>query len=120
MTSRAEPRAQGHPRLHALWQSKPSRGELREGWSGREGACSPLQGLLPSHPTRAELFPSSNISLLPHPHPRSSENKEEMLLAGWGWAEGPKARTGRDCPLGLAPPLLTVGATWRDTSPRVP
>lgn len=111
MTSRAEPRAQGQARLHGPWQAKPSRGELRKGWAGREGDCPPLQDFLPSHPTRAELFPSSKISLLPHPHPRSSENKEEILLAGWGRAWGPRARTGRECPLALAPPLLKVGAT---------
>lgn len=38
------------------------------------------QSLLHSHPSRAELFPSSKIPLLPHRNPRTSENKEEMLL----------------------------------------
>lgn len=118
MTSRAVPRAQGQAACPLAIQAKQRRTEGGLDWQG--GGCPPLQGLLPAHPTRAELFPPSNTSLLPHPHPRSSENKEEMLLAGWGWAGGPRTRTGRECPLGLAPPLLTVGATWRDTSPGVP
>lgn len=90
----------------------PSQAEEAEGGLGwqRRGLprwyCTPHQSLLHSHPTRAELFPSSKIPLLPHCNPRTSENKEEMLPAQPGLDRaglGTKARTGRGLPTGPGP-----------------
>lgn len=99
------------------------------GWQRRglpRWYCLLPRGLLHYHPTRMELFLSSfspKVPLLSHPNPRTSENKEEMLLAKPkldGAGLGAKARTKRGLSLGLAPPLLNVGATGRDTSLKGP
>lgn len=63
----------------------------------------------PLPPTKAKLFLPSKIPFLPHPKPRTSENKEEMLLAQPGLDRAGlrlKVLTGRYCSVGLAPPLL--------------
>ena len=123
MTSRAEPEPEPRARLGCTPSSCPSRAEEDGGRAGLAGkglaqmVLPPPQGFLHSHPTRAELLPSSQMPQLPHPDPRTSENKEEVPMPAQpgldGAGLGPGQETGGDCPLDLAPPLLKVGSTWR-------
>lgn len=125
MTSRAEP----EPRARrGCAPSRPkSTGGAEGGLAGREGLAVVLPpttpGFLPFHPSRAELLPTSQMPQLPHPDPRTSENKEEMPvqpgLDGAGLRLRARDRRGT-APLGLAPPLLYAGSAWRCQGSRKP
>lgn len=117
MTSRAEP--EPWARLGCTpssWLPKMSIGNLGEGWASREGACpdgtAPTSGFLHSHPTRAELLPYSQMplfpSLTPGP-PRTKKRCRHWHNQGWD----PGQETGGHGGVGLTPPLLKVGSTWR-------
>lgn len=113
-TSRAEPEPRA--RQGCAPSGPDSTGGLREGWLAGKGLAQmvlpPPQGFLLFHPSRAELLPTSQMPQLPHPDPRTSENKEEMPvqpgLDGSGLRLRARDRRGLPTGPGPTPPLRGI------------